>query len=251
MAIVRMAKLETSVSTIHRLLSLWIFGDVAYAVLPIIVLAVITALLGAGFDGFLLIKEWSFATIVMFGVSIRKLIRLKVEIQQTPRSYKLDTGVQFYVLLLIGAVLVLPLVIPVEKGVLPAADARILGASQLGLFAMALTSIFVSVWAEDEFETQTSRLPNGISKSWLLQRLNWQLVRAADCIDYVLYAAERAAALRFSTPVDNVRARRDEERQMLLVLSTLERVDELLAAARRGIDSIKDVRLPVGTPDQS
>jgi hypothetical protein len=176
----------------------------------------------------------------MLGVSIRKLIRLKVEIQQTPHSYKLDTGVQLYILLLIATVLVLSLVILVEKGVLPERDARILGLSQIALFVTGLFSILMSVWAEEEFRARESRLPNGVSRSWLLQRLNWKLDRAADCIDYVLYVAERAPALQFSVPTDSVRARRDEERHMLLVFAGLARLDELVAAAKRGIAVIRE-----------
>jgi hypothetical protein len=247
MAMGRRVRFETSILTGHRLLSLWLFGDVAYAVLPIIVLAVITRLLGAGFDDFLLIKEWSFATIVMFGVSIRKLIRLKIEVQQTPRSYKLDTGVQLYIMLLIATVLVLSLVILLEKGILPERDARILGLSQIALFLTGLSSILVAVWVEEAFLSRASRLPKGISRNWLLRRLNWQLDRAANCIDYVLYVGERFPSLQFSVPTNSVRARRDEERHMLLVLAGLERLDELLAAAKRRISLIKDRDAPSAT----
>jgi len=36
------------------------------------------------FKDFLLLREWSFASIVFLGVSIRQLIRVKVNIQRTP-----------------------------------------------------------------------------------------------------------------------------------------------------------------------
>src|SRR6476661_4604435 len=104
-------RIDQSVDRFYRVLAIWLLGDVAFAVVPIATIAIITKLLGDNFSNFLLIKEWSFATIVFFGVSIRKLIRLKVELQKTPTSVKLDTGVQLFVLLLIASVLVLSFVI--------------------------------------------------------------------------------------------------------------------------------------------
>jgi hypothetical protein len=85
-------RISLALASVSRILSLWLFDDLLYAVIPILVLATITTLLGETFHDFLQIKEWSFATIVLFGVSIRRLIRLKVQIQQTSHSYKLERG---------------------------------------------------------------------------------------------------------------------------------------------------------------
>src|SRR5437773_2026945 len=134
-----------AVQSAHRTLNLWIFGDLIYAILPLLVLAAITALLGQSFEGFLGIKEWSFATIVFFGVSIRDLIRLKVRIQQTPKSYKLDSGMQMYVVFLIPSVLLLALVILSEKNILPKGHEKLLGASQLVLFSIGVSSVLFAV----------------------------------------------------------------------------------------------------------
>jgi hypothetical protein len=231
--------LSRSIYAAHRLVSLWLFGDVAYAALPIIVLALLTALLGAAFHDFLLIKEWSFATIVFFGVSIRKLIRLKVEIHRTPMSYKLDTGVQLFVLLLIGAVLVLSLVILLEKGALPTIHATFLGALQMALFVLGLFSTFASVLAEDEHRRRTSRLPDGITRGWLLGELNSQLNHAADCLDHVLYALQRAPAIKSSSTDGLVSARRNHEKEASSFLTALDRITGLGAAARSGPDILK------------
>jgi hypothetical protein len=241
------AKLTTLLLDTHRLISLWIFGDVAYAVLPIAVLALITLFLSAGFADFLLIKEWSFATIVMLGVTIRKFIRLKVEVQQTPRSYKLDGGVQAHILILIGAVLVLSLVILLEKGVLPSRHAEILGLGQLFLFGMAAISSFMGLWVEERDKDNASRLPDGIARGWLLDRLKRQLELAADSLSFVPFTAERAATIRFSEPINEARVRQLVAAEMAHVLAELERVEGLVATARKAIDSIGTavrVRLP-------
>src|SRR5688500_14014310 len=117
-----------------RTMSMWLFGDLLYAVLPLIVLAIVTTLLGKTMDDFLLLKEWSFANIVLFGVVIRKFIQVKVSAQLDVRSHTLDVGVQFYILLVIVSVLILALILLVEQGVIPHEAANGIGRAQMGLF---------------------------------------------------------------------------------------------------------------------
>ncbi len=225
-----------------RILSLMLFGDFAYAVLPILVLAIITALLSEGYEHFLQIKEWSFATIVMLGVAIRKTIRLKVEVQRITHSYlyTLDTAVQACILFLIGSVLVLSLVIFVEKGVLPAHHAQVLGFVQLSLFLVAVLVLCTTVLAEELSDARESELPDGITKLWFLERIGFQVRRAAECMNYVTYAVvERAPGMRFSEPQSQkARAKYDEATRMARTRAELERLGELVAAARKGIDSM-------------
>jgi hypothetical protein len=76
-------KISCILTEFQRIVSLWLFGDLLYAVLPIIVLAGITRLLGEIFHDFLQIKEWSFATIVLFGDAVRRVIHLRVSVQYT------------------------------------------------------------------------------------------------------------------------------------------------------------------------
>ena len=135
-------------SDIHRLMSLWFFGDVVYAILPLLVLGMLYGLLDESFDHFLALKEWSFATIVLFGVAVRKFVRLKVEIHHTPRSYKLDTGVQLFIVCLIASVLVLALVILAEKQMFTDATMTRLGRAQLTLFVASVGAHLLSVIAE-------------------------------------------------------------------------------------------------------
>ena len=47
--------------TAREVFGMWFFGDVAYAILPIITIATINLATGASFDRFLLAREWSFA----------------------------------------------------------------------------------------------------------------------------------------------------------------------------------------------
>src|ERR1041385_6538664 len=55
-----------------RILFLWLFGDFSFAVLPIAIIFIVSRLTGDSVQEFGLIREWSFASIVLFGVSVRR-----------------------------------------------------------------------------------------------------------------------------------------------------------------------------------
>jgi hypothetical protein len=88
------ASFKSKAEDCFRILSLWLFQDVIFAIIPLLVIAGIKVMFREDFAGFSLIKEWSFASIVFFGVAIRRFVRLKVRLQLAPHSYKLDAGVQ-------------------------------------------------------------------------------------------------------------------------------------------------------------
>src|SRR5947207_11703540 len=96
--------LSDTTDYLTRISLIWFFGEVAYAVLPIITLALINKMTNFGFNDFLLTKEWSFANIVLLGMSLRKMIYLKVHVQRAPKSFTLDVGTQLIALTLVGAV---------------------------------------------------------------------------------------------------------------------------------------------------
>jgi hypothetical protein len=85
------------------------FGDVVYTVLPILALAVLRVTLNKGFSNFLLLPEWSFASIVFFGLSIRQGLELKIKYQKD-FSERLFLVPLVVVPLLIASVLSLSLV---------------------------------------------------------------------------------------------------------------------------------------------
>jgi TRAP-type C4-dicarboxylate transport system permease large subunit len=163
---------------VFRIWSLWIFGDVIYAVLPLIVLLIIYKLLHKPFDNFLVLKEWSFASIVLYGAMIRKFVRVKVLLQQNPRSFKLDVGVQFFIILLIASVLVLALAILAEEHVLPENILDGLGHAQITLFLIALISLLVGTVVEDDGILWAQNSKSNIQGAKLLfanlmRRIDW------------------------------------------------------------------------------
>jgi hypothetical protein len=225
----------------HRITSLLLFGDVAFAVVPLLTLAVINVLLGDNFSNFILIKEWSFATIVFFGVAIRKLIRIKTQVQQTPTSYKLDNGVQFYVLLLIASVLVLSFVILGEKGVLARQAKLPLAVSQLVLFFFGVFSILISIIVESSFNKAVATLPDGISKDWLLRRVIGKLENAGASMDYVVYAIKRASSVKFGATEDRTNWRQRHEHRQVELEAAIEHLVRRVSEAKLQLESLRSL----------
>jgi hypothetical protein len=199
-----------------RRLSRWFFGEVSYAILPLLVLAGITVLNDETFHGFAELKEWSFATIVFFGVTIRKFVRLKVEVQQSPTSHRLDAGIQAFIVCLVFSVLVLAFVVLKEKEIVSAGFH--IGAAQLIFFSAGAVSLFMAVATEDaaqqwEFTSTTRRFS--------LKRMNSMLLEAEHHIE----AVKGAQGL-----LDGVETTAYEERRLRQTLvDTMERIKRLIA----------------------
>ena len=200
-------ELPSSLGTGSRILSLWIFGDLLYAGLPILTLALINWLRCDQFNDFSLIKEWSFAAIVLLGVAIRKLVKVKVELQKTPDSYKLDAGVQFLVLLLVTAVLVLAFVILDEKKASAPINEQILGALQVVLFLIGATSLLAAVLAEEFFSANANQLPHKKSKETLIRHAVFRLNSAIQALDYVEYALGRVPEIPLGEDTEGLKLR--------------------------------------------
>lgn len=218
-----------------KVLATWFFGDVVFAVIPLGVMALLTGLLGRDFREFPLLKEWSFATIIFCGVSIRQMMKLKIRVQHDPRHYTLDTGVQVIVVELIAAVLVLALVILMEMGAIPRSLTNFLGEAQLGLFAVGLvTSLSIAIGIGIE----RSGVREGLLKARALRHLAGGLGEAGDALGSVLYRLERMATARYPAPSDAIYSRIEEERLSMEVLNQVRRAEELIVSVRTITDSV-------------
>src|SRR5689334_9492192 len=81
-------------------------GDMLYTVLPVIVYAIVRLANRVSFQDFLGLPEWSFASIVFFGLSIRRTTQLR-RLYKSSLYYRLSIRIQVFVFLLVGAVLAL------------------------------------------------------------------------------------------------------------------------------------------------
>jgi len=234
----------SAAKTAHRLLFSWLFGDLIYAVLPIITIAVITLFRDDGFSDFASIKEWSFAAIVLYGVAIRKLIRIKVAVQRDPSSYKLDTGVQLLVVMLVVSVLVLAFVILNEKGAGLALNKRSLGVAQILLFLLGALTLLSAVVAEEDFSATADLLPRTDSREVLGLHLVLRLNSAIQTLDYLAFAVQRLDSFPLDESADGYGARRYASLQRSLE-DSLARAESLIAEIKHA----SETRSKPGTND--
>lgn len=234
------------VSHIFRIFSLWIFGDVIYAVLPLIVLLIIYKLLHKPFDHFLELKEWSFATIVLYGVMIRKFVRVKVLLQQSPRSFKLDGGMQFLTVLLIVSVLVLALVILAEEHILPENILGDLGRAQIFLFSLALASLLAGTMAEDEGILWAGNSKSNIQDAKLLKLTLRELNEANRLAQYVLQALDKSKTKMDIINSEQPESKRIEAQVVQHISLTLDQLDHAIVEIRQQLNLQS---LPISKPE--
>lgn len=228
-----------------RLLSLCIFGDVIYAALPLVVLASISIFLNEPLENFFELKEWSFATIVLIGVVIRRFIRVKVHIQQRANSYKLDSGVQLFIVLLIVSVLVLALVVLAEMHRLPEHILKELGIVQVQLFLFALAGILFATIAEDKGLNWSESLGTGVTRLEMLELSLRELVEAERLARYVLVALDKPKQLSPYTDADSHESLAEEAKLSQNVALVLTQMEQSITHIHRNLaesSSASDVR---------
>jgi len=214
-----------------RVFSLWLFGDVAFTVLPIAVIAIMDGGLGRSFSGFFLIPEWSFAAIVLYGLSIRCLVRLKTRYQKD-FSYKLDTGIQILVFALIASVICLSLIRLSERNTV-LTEESVLTFLQMGLFILGLTSLLIVTAFTEQFIEERNILPNGLSKGRYLRHLEDSLDSAIKGLNYFLYALEKSSSVNMESDSEVLNSRTwNEEAHEKLEIKLL-KLERSIAEARQ------------------
>jgi hypothetical protein len=224
----------------YRIASNYLFGDFLYAVLPLIVLAVVSFLastshrhFGESVGHFLMLKEWSFATIVLFGTSIRRFVRLKAEIQRDVSSYRLEMGLQLLIVLLIMAVLVLSLVILCEEGVITRQEPDyVLGLAQVAMFVISAVSLLLALRAEDKGLNWMELLQEDKSIVWILENIHRHLEPAEKHVRNVVAALDRYHA--FESPKQHLPSTggREQLRRWRVANRVLDGIEELVAEMR-------------------
>src|SRR5262249_35374300 len=131
----RLAKLrydwEPLIAALQATFSKAVILDISTTVLPIGVIYMILRATNGELGRIMTWPEWSFASIVLYGVSISKLIELKTR-HQNDLSHRLDAGARFFALLLVFSVITLSVAILHSRGV--AVNVPFLENVQLSLF---------------------------------------------------------------------------------------------------------------------
>lgn len=159
-----------------EVLSLWFMNEVVFTVLPIVVILLIDIAFSNRIENVLLLPEWSFAAIVLYGIAISNSIEMKAQYNDelTPR---LLTGTKAMTILLIGAVITLTLAILREKSV--DINAMFIQSSQVVLFVHALFSVFIGVFTRQEYNWLPERYPEHFTDKELMQYIV-HLTKEAD-----------------------------------------------------------------------
>ena len=135
----------------------WFLADIAYTLLPIGIIIVIKSFISHQTDFLFLSPEWSFATIVTFGVAITSAVEVKTEYQKD-RSPKVYILTRMLIILLIFAVLVLGLVVIRMEGFVVIDDNR-LSSYQILLFLLSVFSLFVAHTAKEQVKRENIKFP--------------------------------------------------------------------------------------------
>lgn len=152
--------------------------------------------------------------------------------QRDINSVKLDTGVQFYILLLIAAVVVLVFVMLHERQVLDFKSDRFLRIAQIVLLVAGVLSMLVTTLAERSRLFELTKDSQADTRSitregWVSQALD-SLESAANVFDYAGYSLQMAQQTGAPSPeCDSVRAARTHNRQLAELRSAIAELDRL------------------------
>ena len=207
--------------------------NLLYAILPVLVIALITRLLNRGFEHFLLLKEWSFASIVLFGAAIQKFVRFKNSVQRQPRSWKSQTGIQVFIAPLIGSVLVLAVVILLEMGIVPPSASDFIAVAQLTFFSLAIFAVLVPVWFIESFNDRLDELPQDLPRDWVMGRLKGDGEDASSDLLYVVYAMEKLSSHAYRRGSDAIWDQLHEQQAAVQLENAVTRLGGIVDRLRR------------------
>lgn len=135
--------------------------DISPALLPIIIITLIRGMIFGNLRGWYSWPEWSFASIVLYGLAISRIIELKMGAQRDS-SYRLEAGSRLLVLLMVLAVITLSLAILSSQGV--RVEAKLLGVFQLALVVIAILMLALAEWFIQDRHFRFRRRPWTMSR---------------------------------------------------------------------------------------
>ncbi len=167
--------------------SLWFMNEIIFIVLPIVVILLIDIAFSNHIQTVMLLPEWSFAAIVLYGVAISNTIELKSK-YFSDFSPRLFTGTKALTILLIGAVITLTLAVLRENNV--EISAAFIQSAQAVLFAHALFSVFLVVFARQEHYWLPERYPQRFTDQELMQYIVHLTKDADNTLGQLRFALE-------------------------------------------------------------
>jgi hypothetical protein len=229
-------------------LMLWLFGDVVFAVLPIIIILIIRIAFGITFDGFLLISEWSFASIVLFGLSIRSLLDLKIHYKKD-YSDNLDIETQVFIFMLIISVLSLSFTLLnelAEEGLpnIAEVDDHFVVIIQIAMFLIALGSSLRLVRMRHKFMEEESNMPDKIEKNEYYNHLERNLDEATANINHAAYLVSRYRNIEVTNASDYLKSHIFDRDKYCHIDSTLKRMEQSIQELRIAYHELQNASFP-------
>ena len=218
---------------IPRTLRHWLNDEVGFTVLPLIVLALVLRATAADFDRLRHAPEWSFAAIVLFGSSIRKVVELYGWEQVLPRRLRLLPR-----LLLIPMILsttTFALAVSGKNGGVQNGD--FVADCQLFLFSCAVLTSFIIEFVGQAIYVERRFLPEWITKYRYFRYLDKSLDRAIKELRYCAFAISRKRSLQLYTDGAAAATASYDEGRQLEVVNSIEVLERTIAELRAEIES--------------
>jgi hypothetical protein len=177
-------------------ITITLFGEIAFVILPLVVILLIRAFMNVPVGDMLLLPEWTFASIVVLSSGLDKFVKLKAE-GQADTSERMYVGIRIVTLMMIFAVLVLALAVARQHGL--QINERLLALSQITLLIMACLFLLVAVYSAVDLAWIEYNLPTGVARSVMRHAAARGLRKAEMEMRYVKWAMRRWHALHNDT----------------------------------------------------
>lgn len=235
-----------------ELISRWFFGEIAFVLVPLAIIAVVRAFLGVKLADMLTLPEWSFAAIVLLAVGLNKFMLLKTRVQNDP-SNKVFHGSRFVVMLLIAASVTLAFSVSKQQGV--KVDELMLSATQGVLVLAAAGFLYAAIAHEIKHEAEVRDLPATLASNRMadlirrdvkgveekLRRIEWALARVDSRAHFS--AASSAKYSEVGTTLEDISIACNR------ILRHAEKVDRVVTKAitPKAVGNVADITEAKGT----
>jgi len=186
----------------------WFLADLAFTLLPVIVIIFIQLSVSGETNYLYLSPEWSFASIVTCGLAITTAIELKMEYQRD-HSHKVYSLTRLLILTLIASVVILVLVVLRDEGL--QIDEMTIGLWQRNLLFFSILALFFAHFAKEEIKRKRNKLPKSLSKTDYFYFVFDSIQDICEELQYLQLAISKKDDIRYKGLLDEEAAYLKEE----------------------------------------
>lgn len=166
----------------------FLFGQLAFTLLPIAVIAIIRFALGKTNEITNFLSDLSFATVIFYGLILIQTLELK-KLQGDINSFRAKMLIQVFILHLIVSVANLAMIVINNNGI--TLNITYLKTLQLWLFWFSIFWLFIVYHTKVSFEKMKNVIDETTSKKEYYRYFDQSLIQAKDSLAYILFACER------------------------------------------------------------